>query len=294
MEDPMAMDKKLIDQLLTDYKKSEDTIGENGLLKELTKAILERALAAQMTIISMTAAVFCRCTLLFAGLYCTKFREELMDSNSFDVTTAVGTSGWYLRLAVDGHLEDVSALVLKRTKLATDLAAVEKLLLACNDHRALSEFAVWCLAHSKSFISELIKRNKKLEVRKAMLQIKLREIDGRLAELPKEEPMGDEWTTNTEPMTSLVPKIVRNPDQRIEQRNDIIDQNLEAPTSRICVLLDKHFTRDGIVPPGFLPERWIERFAVRNFVNAYRDPRCRNCVEKMISLRRRRARYLRN
>ena len=45
----MAIDKKLIDQLLTDYKKPEDIIGENGLLKQLTKAVLERALEAEMT-----------------------------------------------------------------------------------------------------------------------------------------------------------------------------------------------------------------------------------------------------
>ncbi len=45
----MAIDKKLIDQLLTNYKKPEDIIGENGLLKELTKAILEQALNAEMT-----------------------------------------------------------------------------------------------------------------------------------------------------------------------------------------------------------------------------------------------------
>jgi putative transposase len=45
----MAIDNKLIDQLLSDYKKPEDIIGENGLLKQLTKAILERALAAEMT-----------------------------------------------------------------------------------------------------------------------------------------------------------------------------------------------------------------------------------------------------
>ena len=45
----MAIDKKLIDELLTNYKKPEDIIGENGLLKQLTKAILERALAAEMT-----------------------------------------------------------------------------------------------------------------------------------------------------------------------------------------------------------------------------------------------------
>src|SRR3984957_13894065 len=47
--EPMAIDEKLIDQLLSNYKKPEDIIGENGLLKELTKAILERALAAEMT-----------------------------------------------------------------------------------------------------------------------------------------------------------------------------------------------------------------------------------------------------
>ena len=45
----MAIDKKLIDQLLTDYQNPEDIIGENGLLKELTKAILERALQAERT-----------------------------------------------------------------------------------------------------------------------------------------------------------------------------------------------------------------------------------------------------
>jgi putative transposase len=45
----MAIDKTLIDQLLADYKKPEDIIGENGLLKQLTKAILERALAAELT-----------------------------------------------------------------------------------------------------------------------------------------------------------------------------------------------------------------------------------------------------
>ncbi len=34
----MEMDKELIDKLLGDYKKPEDIIGENGLLKQLTRA----------------------------------------------------------------------------------------------------------------------------------------------------------------------------------------------------------------------------------------------------------------
>jgi putative transposase len=45
----MAIDPKLIDQLLAGYKKPEDIAGENGLLKQLTKAVLERALQAELT-----------------------------------------------------------------------------------------------------------------------------------------------------------------------------------------------------------------------------------------------------
>src|ERR1700758_3044166 len=45
----MAIDNALIDQMLAGYKKPEDIIGENGLLKQLTKAILERALQAELT-----------------------------------------------------------------------------------------------------------------------------------------------------------------------------------------------------------------------------------------------------
>lgn len=45
----MAIDPKLVDSLLGEYKKPEDIIGENGLLKQLTKAILERALNAELT-----------------------------------------------------------------------------------------------------------------------------------------------------------------------------------------------------------------------------------------------------
>ncbi len=45
----MALDKELIDKLLQNYQKPEDLIGENGLLKQLTKALVERALNAELT-----------------------------------------------------------------------------------------------------------------------------------------------------------------------------------------------------------------------------------------------------
>lgn len=40
---------ELLDTLLTGYQKSENLIGESGLLKQLTKALVERALEAETT-----------------------------------------------------------------------------------------------------------------------------------------------------------------------------------------------------------------------------------------------------
>ena len=45
----MTIDKELLDRLFADYKKPEDLLGETGLLKQLMKALLERALQAELT-----------------------------------------------------------------------------------------------------------------------------------------------------------------------------------------------------------------------------------------------------
>ncbi len=43
-----AVPKELLDSLLADYRKPEDLIGEHGLLKQLTKLLVEKALGAEM------------------------------------------------------------------------------------------------------------------------------------------------------------------------------------------------------------------------------------------------------
>ncbi len=48
MTTPKSLPTDLIDSLLVDYKKPEDLIGEHGLLKQLTKALVERALQAEI------------------------------------------------------------------------------------------------------------------------------------------------------------------------------------------------------------------------------------------------------
>lgn len=43
------IEDEIVDSLLKDYRGPEDLIRENGLLKELTKPLLERAMSAEMT-----------------------------------------------------------------------------------------------------------------------------------------------------------------------------------------------------------------------------------------------------
>jgi len=45
----MELKQELVDELLKDYQKPEDLIGESGLLKQLTKALIERALKSELT-----------------------------------------------------------------------------------------------------------------------------------------------------------------------------------------------------------------------------------------------------
>ena len=45
----MAITEELLDELIRDYKKPEDLLGESGLLKQLTKRLLERAMQAEMS-----------------------------------------------------------------------------------------------------------------------------------------------------------------------------------------------------------------------------------------------------
>jgi putative transposase len=45
----MEIRKEILDELIKDYKNPEDLIGEKGILKQLTKALLERAMNAELT-----------------------------------------------------------------------------------------------------------------------------------------------------------------------------------------------------------------------------------------------------
>src|SRR4051794_36689676 len=48
-EKPMPFAPEMLDELLKEYQKPEDLMGESGLLKQLTKALIERVLEGEIT-----------------------------------------------------------------------------------------------------------------------------------------------------------------------------------------------------------------------------------------------------
>jgi putative transposase len=45
----MIISKEILDELLKDYKGLDDITGPEGLLKQLTKAVIERAMQVELT-----------------------------------------------------------------------------------------------------------------------------------------------------------------------------------------------------------------------------------------------------
>jgi len=48
-EDPMAIRDELLEELLKEYKNPEDLLGKDGIIKELTKRLIEKAMDAEIT-----------------------------------------------------------------------------------------------------------------------------------------------------------------------------------------------------------------------------------------------------
>ena len=46
----MAITEAVLDELLKDYEKPDDLLGQNGLLKQLQKRLLEKAMGAELTV----------------------------------------------------------------------------------------------------------------------------------------------------------------------------------------------------------------------------------------------------
>ena len=200
------------------------------------------------------------------------------------VTNEYSASGRFLQLARNGQLVAVSEVIQNRVSIANKLAEVEGQLSASNDPSKLAELAIFCSTRKRDFELELRKVVANLEARKYRLLTELRQIDQRL----DQEELSVEWVVNPASMTSLVPRLVRESDPFVAERNEIIDENINLSTQQICKILDRNFARDGSCDQ--LPKPWALRCKVHSFIDAYRNPQLRNNVQKMISVRRRRLR----
>jgi hypothetical protein len=199
-----------------------------------------------------------------------------------DVTNEIGFSGKFLELARNGQLATVSDAIVDRAKIATKLAEVEGKLKACNDPTRLAELEKWCRKRKQNFASRLRNVVADLENRKRLLLAEYRQIDQRI----HQKELTVEWTADSAPMTSLVPRMVRKGDRCVAERDEVIYSVRHLSSLEVCKLLDQHFVRAGEIAES-LPKKWFDHYRVHTFTEAYRHKECRKRVHKLISVQRR-------
>ena len=198
-----------------------------------------------------------------------------------DVTNDVGLSGKFIKLARERRLEKVCKMIRKREDLVRKLCEAEGARRACNDQVSLARLEKWCREQKRDFEAHLRKTAADAERKKGKLMLELQSVEQWLAE----EELICDWTIDPGPMTSLVPTIVKRSDPLFDERNAIIDANPRLRHLAICKLLDQTLALTGDIS-SHLPNHWINDFKVSNFTEAYRHPKCRNRVQRMISGRR--------
>jgi hypothetical protein len=208
---------------------------------------------------------------------------QISSSELITLTNELGASGRFIELARNGQLVAVSEAIWDRVRITKEIADVEGKLRSCNDPARLAAFAIWCSRRKVDFSSRLRDLVAKLEARKSQLLTNLHEVDQRLSQ----ENSSLEWEVDPAPSTSLIPQRLRKKsDPSLVKRNAIIDANPNLPTEEICKTLDDSARGDEIIE--WLPIGWVRNYQVETFLQAYRDPQCRDLVHKMISVRRHR------
>ncbi len=210
-----------------------------------------------------------------------------------DVTSPMGTSGEFIKLAEEGKLEEISPLVTKHHKIGTRLAIIEGKLRHCNIPESLNEFATYCKNRQKDFPQALKQLVKKLEDEKARLSRKLRTIEIQLSREQSSlaQSLEEQVYTVPEDQITLVPARQVQSDPQITRRNAFILAKRKSSTSAICRMLDLEFVRPD-EESRVIPESWVENFGVHTFVQAHRHEGCRPLVETLISKAKKHKPYL--
>jgi hypothetical protein len=222
--------------------------------------------------------------------------ENVTASNGttlIDVTSPIGTSGEFIKLAEEGKLQEISPLVAKHHKVGTRLAIIEGKLRHCNIPESLNELATYCKNRQKDFVPALKQLVKKLEDEKARLRSKLRTIERQLSQKQSSLAKSLEQQIYTVPadQLTLVPARHVESDPDITRRNALIFAKRKASAAAICRMLDLEFVRPD-EKSRVIPEPWVEKLGVRTFVEAHRHEKCRPLVETLISKAKKHKPYL--
>lgn len=197
-------------------------------------------------------------------------------------------SGKYMQLAREEKLEVLDGLVEQQRDLEKELSEVEQELKNFKDREWLLQRYRTLRREGKRFEDCLPQYAENLEKQKIRIRAQLEEVCQRIREidpylLETGQSAGDQVGKVSPTTNSLT--ISRRSDPLLIARDVAAWMCGPVPIKKVCGKLDivcgKHSPSVG------LPENWTKKYGVETYSDAYKHPRLRNSVQKMISCARR-------
>jgi hypothetical protein len=209
--------------------------------------------------------------------------DELLD------VSVPSVSGFYIALAEQGKLQQLPGLLKKRYRLCREVADVTAKLQDINNPGWLAMFG----GGRPNFATDLPKRAARLEEVKSKKSSQLAQIE---AQIRRIDPALLEIEVPAETDSSGASRAI-GPQENwaVAKRNQLIQKHARTKKSHlaICKALDLELAEFQDAPPIGVPQKWVQEFGNGwkekykrwNFYEAaYRDPRTKNRMQKMISV----------
>jgi hypothetical protein len=191
----------------------------------------------------------------------------------------------YHELEQEGKLNRVARLRIECRKLLAELDNVWALILS-RDQDWLDKFALRMLHEKKNAAENLQRQVDTLDSRRRKLAVKIRKTILQIAAL------GGSFDPQQRPHSSRIAKAStntqdfgpgRNASGPAQWRDFIIRNNAKMSNEDLCKRLDFEFMQSGEQPAQGLPENWTNKYGVKSYAEAYKNPKTKPLIQKLIS-----------
>jgi len=212
-------------------------------------------------------------------------KKKVRPADDLDFGTPVVDSA-YAELQQQGKLRRAVQMRVEARKLAAERDRLTAEILKCGDLAWVDKFVLRMLRQKKDVHKNLQRHFDELENRRRKAAIRARQIAQEVFELGLNvdiAPRPVEAKAEGVSIDSGDLGTGRNQNTSAQFRDYLIRRYRNLSNEELCKRLDFELGLVPGQPSTGLPESWTKKCGVNTYVDAYKNPRCQNLVQKLIS-----------